>query len=90
MSGTPKEEHYDLRYHRLPRVIVALNRCRLGDELRFRGLQHGSLRLEKVYDWVIVIVDSPVRLVVLVVEAAVLQPRRGIHVLVVRLTVPEK
>lgn len=90
MSGTLKEEHYNLRYHRLPRIIVALNCCRLGGELRFRGLQHGSLRLEKIYDWVIVIVDSPRRLLVFVVEASILQSRRGIHILVVRLTISEK
>lgn len=87
MSGTPKEEHYNLRYHRLPRAIVTLNRRRLGSELRLRGLQHGSFRFEKVYDRVVVIIDSPLRLVILVVEASVLQPRRGIHVLVIRLTV---
>lgn len=87
MSGTPKEEHYYLRYHRLPRAIVALNRRWLGGELRLRGLQHGSFRLKKVYDRVIVIINSSMRLVVFVVEASVLQPRRGIHVLVVWLTI---
>lgn len=87
MSGTPKEELYVLSYHWFPRVIV-LN-CRwLRDVLRLGGLQHGSFWLEEVYDGVIVVVDSLLRLVVLFVEAPVLQSRRGVHFLVVRLAIP--
>lgn len=90
MSGTSKEEHYGLRYHRFPRITIALNRCRLGGELRLRGLQHGRFRLEEIYDRVIVIVNSSMWLLVFIVETSVLQPRRGVHFLVVWLTVSKK